>query len=71
MVVIDVSVAYIFHATAPNIELTEQIVEDISFAKSSTDIHEHKTRPIKHSRKSLLLFHSNIAWKKKTTTKFF
>ena len=42
----------------------------MSFAKSMTDIHDHKIRAIKHIRKSLL-FHNNRAWKKKTMTSCF
>ena len=34
------------------------------------DVDHHKIRTIKHCRKSLLL-HSNIAWRKKTTTSCF
>ena len=34
------------------------------------DIDDHKIRTIKHCRKSLL-FHNNVAWKKKTTTSCF
>ena len=37
------------------------------FCKSPIDIDDHKIRTIKHWRKSLL-FHNNVAWKKKTTT---
>ena len=51
--------------------ITEEILEKaISFAKSLMDIDDHKIRTIKHCRKSLL-FHNNVAWKKKTTTSCF
>ena len=51
--------------------ITEEILEEaISFAKSLIDIDDHKIRTIKHCRKSLL-FHNNVAWKKKTTTSCF
>ena len=51
--------------------ITEEILEEaISFAKSLIDIDHHKIRTIKHCRKSLL-FHNNVAWKKKTTTSCF
>ena len=51
--------------------ITEEILEKaISFAKSLTDIDDHKIRTIKHCRKSLL-FNNNVAWKKKTTTSCF
>ena len=51
--------------------ITEEILEEaISFAKSLMDIDDHKIRTIKHCRKSLL-FHNNVAWKKKTTTSCF
>ena len=51
--------------------ITEEILEEaISFAKSLTDIDDHKIRTIKHWRKSLL-FHNNVAWKKTTTTSCF
>ena len=51
--------------------ITEEILgEVISFAKSLIDIDDHKIRTIKHCRKSLL-FHNNVAWKKKTTTSCF
>ena len=48
----------------------EILEEDISFAKLLIDTDNHKTRTIKHCRKSLL-FHKNVAWKKKTMASCF
>ena len=51
--------------------ITEEILEQaISFAKSLTDIDDHKIRTIKHCRKSVL-FHNSVAWKKKTKASCF
>ena len=51
--------------------ITAEILEEaISFAKSPTDIYDHNIRTIKHSTKSIL-FHNNVAWKKKTRTNCF
>ena len=51
--------------------ITEEILEQvISFPKSLTDTDYHKIRIIKHSRKSVL-FHSNVAWTKKTKASCF
>ena len=51
--------------------ITEDILQEaISFPKSFMDIDDHKIRTIKHRRK-FLLFHSNVAWKKKTTKSCF
>ena len=48
--------------------ITEEILEEaLSFGKSLIAIDDHKRRTIKHCRKSIL-FHSNVAWKKKTAT---
>ena len=51
--------------------ITEEILEEaISFAKSLMDFDDHKIKTIKHRRKSLL-FHNNVAWKKKTIANCF